>query len=128
MDDRLFLVPSARVLVVLSDARDRLVLQRVDVDELLAKSDADYLLVTSRPPATVTPGKPFSYAPAVRSNKGKVRLRLEGGPEGMTLADGRLTWSVPATFTDPVTVVLAVSDTPGRELFHTFTLGPGSTD
>jgi hypothetical protein len=110
------------VLAVLPLARDRLILHRLDLDEQLAKSDVDYLLVTSHPPEAVAAGSKFTYTPAVRSRKGKARLRLEAGPDGMTLAAGTVTWDVPKGTKTEAVVVLAVSDASGQEVFHTFTL------
>jgi hypothetical protein len=121
-------VPDARLLVVLPKARDRLILHRVDGDELMAKAGVDYLMVTSQPPLTAAPGETFRYTPAVRSKKGNARLRLERGPDDMTLADGTLTWKVPADASDLVTVVLAVTDASGQEVFHTFTLAVRAKD
>jgi hypothetical protein len=121
-DQRLHFVPSAKLLVVFPDTNDRLELYRVDTEELLAKSDRDYLVVTSRPPTETAKSTTLRYAPVVKSKKGGVKLKLEAGPEGMRVtADGRLTWAVPRDFAEAeVDVILTVSDASGQEVFHTF--------
>jgi hypothetical protein len=128
LDRHVFLFPDVKLLAALPADRTKLVLLRVDADAVRDKAGVDYLEVASRPPASVTPGKAFHYTPAVRSKKGKARLRLEGGPPGMKLADGQLTWDVPADQFESVTVVLAVTDASGQEVFHTFTLAIHGTD
>ena len=45
---RIFLIPQAKVVVLFSNAIDRLELRRLDVDALLENSDLDYVLITSR--------------------------------------------------------------------------------
>ncbi len=128
-EKRVFYYPRSGLLVTLAAGNDRLVLRRMSLAEQLDRSGADYLLVTSHPPAFAVPGKVLAYTPEVRSKKGGVKLRLESGPAGMAVsADGKLTWVVPADFAEPVTVVLAVSDASGQEVFHTFTLSPEAKD
>ena len=121
-DRHVFLFPEAKLLAVLPADRTKLVLHRVDADELMVQAGVDYLMVTSQPPPTVAPGETFRYTPAVRSKRGQPRLRLESGPDGMTLSDGALSWRVPSGTTSPVVVVLAVTDASGQEVFHNFTL------
>src|SRR5439155_22149822 len=92
--DRVFLVPDAKALVVLTGSADKVVMHRLDVDELVRASGTEVLAVTSRPdPATR--GRPFAYAPKVLSKAGGVRLKLDAGPDGMKLDGDRLTWAVP---------------------------------
>lgn len=122
LDQRVFLIPDAKLLVVLPEGRDRLILHRFDLDALLEKSGVDYLFVTSRPPSEAVRGSTYTYLPSVRSKKGGVKVRLESGPNGMKLtSDGKLTWAVPAGFEDrEADVILLVSDASGQEAFHTF--------
>jgi hypothetical protein len=119
----IFLIPDAKLLVLLSDSGDKLILHRFDLDALLAKSDADFLFVTGRPPGAVC-GAEFSYKPNVRSKKGGVKVKLDASPDGMTVAaDGTVTWKVPDNFADSsVAVILTISDSSGQEIFHTFEL------
>src|SRR5262249_11118697 len=97
IDHCFFLIPSAKLLVVLPETQDRLQLYRVDTDELLAKSDRDYRVVMSRPPETAVAGQTWTYTPTVMSRKGGVKVKLESGPPGTALSEqGRLSWKVPA--------------------------------
>jgi predicted Zn finger-like uncharacterized protein len=123
-DKRFFLIPSAKLLVVLPATQDRLLVYRVDIDELLAKADSDYLVVLSRPPATAKPGDAFSYQMNVKSKKGGVKCKLESGPKGMEVSvTGLIKWAVPADFAEPqADVIVAVSDASGQEIFHSFAL------
>jgi hypothetical protein len=115
------------VLVHLPKAKDKLVLHRVDVDALLQKSDVDYLFVTSAAPATFVPGQTLTYAPAVKSKKGGVKVKLESGPAGMAVSPkNELTWKVPEDFAEAeTTVTLTISDATGQEVLHTFRLTKG---
>jgi len=123
-DQYLHLIPSAQLLVALAPTKDKLHLFKVDVDQLLAKADYDYLLVLSRPPVSAVRGEEFVYKPVVKSKKGSVKLRVESGPEGMSVDDkGQLTWKVPAKLADKeVTVIASVGDAGGQEVFHNFRL------
>jgi predicted Zn finger-like uncharacterized protein len=124
VDKRFYLIPSAKLLVVLPETQDRLLLYRVDVDELLAKSDIDYLVVLSRPPASAVQGQTLNYVPSVKSRKGGVKVKLESGPPGMTVSgQGRVSWKVPADFAPgEVDVILGIGDASGQETFQTFRL------
>ena len=123
-DQHFFLVPSARLLVVLAPTRDQLLLYRVDVEKMLESSNRDYLVVLSRPPGSVERGGKFAYTPTVKAKKGGVKVKLESGPNGMKVgADGQVTWDVPADFADnQVDVILTVSDAASQERFHNFRL------
>jgi len=48
LDNRIWYVPDARMIVTLPMTNDRLIVHRVDLDEALEKADIDYLFVTSR--------------------------------------------------------------------------------
>ncbi len=124
-DQRVFLIPDAKLLITVPDAGDKLILHRFDLDAQLEKARIDYLFVAGRPPAEVVAGTTFRYSPTVRSKKGGARVRLESGPEGMRLgADGVVTWAVPAAAAGTeADVILTVTDSTGQELFHTFKLG-----
>ncbi|MBV9123446.1 MAG: hypothetical protein JO112_08825, partial [Planctomycetes bacterium] len=119
-----FLIPNAKLLAVLPLTRDKLVLYRFDLDQLLDKSGNDSLFVTSLPPSIFKPGETFTYDLAVRSKKGPVQYRLESGPAGMAVSStGRVVWGVPAGFAETkVTVILTLQDTGGQKITHTFQL------
>jgi hypothetical protein len=120
----ILLNPEARRLVVIPETNDRVVLYRFDLAEVLAKSEADYLLVTSRPPTAAAKGSAYTYKLEVKSKKGGVKYRLDSGPPGMEVsADGLVKWKVPAGFADAETeVIVNVSDASGQEWFQTFTV------
>src|SRR5262249_9396251 len=80
VDKRFFLIPTAKLLVILPEAQDRLLLYRVDVDKILAQSNRDYLVTTTRAPATAHKGKTYAFPITVLSNKGGVKYKLESGP------------------------------------------------
>jgi hypothetical protein len=123
-DRVIFFLPEHQLLILLGRELDELVLYPFDPDAMLGKSAANFLLVTTEPPAQVTAGTKFEYTPGVKSRRGGVKVTLDYGPEGMTLgADGKLAWDVPAALTNQeVKVILTVSDATGQEIFHTFRL------
>jgi hypothetical protein len=119
-----FLIPEAKLLLIIPMTRDRLVLHRFDFDQMLAKSEVDYLFVQSQPVTTAVRGQDYVYPLVIRSKKGGVKLKLDSGPRGMKVTpEGKLTWAVPADqATDAVDVILTVSDASGQEVFHTFAI------
>lgn len=124
VEKRLHFVPQARLLISIPAGNDRLLLYRFDLEEALEKSDIDYLLVTSRPPATATKGGTYRYELAAKARRGPVTYRLESGPKGMTVSEtGLVTWPVAADFAErEASVLIGVRDATGQERFHTFTL------
>jgi len=118
------LAPRYGKLVTLSLTHDAIIVHPFDLAGLLAKSNSEYLGVSSEPPQSVIAGERFEYAPVVHSKKGGVKLKLTAAPEGMKLTpENQLIWEVPATTAkQEVVVVLTVSDASGREFTHTFTL------
>jgi predicted Zn finger-like uncharacterized protein len=121
-DKRVHWVPDAKLLVTIPATNDRLLLYRFDPDEALAKSEIDYLYVTSTPVALAVRGDTYVYPVVVKSKKGGVKIKLESGPDGMKVgADGRITWDVPKDFGQTETdVLLTVGDATGQEIFHSF--------
>jgi hypothetical protein len=123
VDKRFFLIPSAQLLVQLPDSLDKLILHRVDLDEILKTTDHDYLVVASRPPRDAVVNSVYTYEPVVKSKKGGVKMKVETGPKGMKIEDGKLTWSVPSNYEGRgVDVSIGLTDAAGREVFHTFKL------
>ena len=51
---RVLFIPQAKLIAILPQTNDRLELRRFDVHALLESSDADYLLIASRPPISAT--------------------------------------------------------------------------
>jgi hypothetical protein len=127
LQKRVFFIPTAKVIIVLSPTHDKLYLHRFDLNEALEKSEIDYLLVTSSPPQQYAAGAKFSYQAEVKSRKGGVKYKIESGPKGMSITPaGLLTWDVPAGFDEEADVILAISDSSGQEIFHTFHLARGA--
>lgn len=121
--DRVQLIPEADLLVVLNSAGTKLHLHRFDLKGRLAKSDIDYLLVMSRPPAAAVRGAKFSYTPNVWSKKGGVKIKVDAGPDGMKATNGTVTWDVPADAAEEtLDIILTVADATGQETFHSFKL------
>jgi hypothetical protein len=121
---RVVFVPDAKVIAVLPESQDRVVLYPFDPDAALEKSGQDYLLVTSRPPREVTAGGTLTYPVVVKSKQGGVTVTLDAGPKGMAVsAAGVVTWRVPADAAEGAReVILTVRDGSGQEVFHTFTV------
>ncbi len=123
-DKRFIFVPEAKAIVVIPTTNDRLQIHKFDMEASLEKAGIDFLFATSRPPVAIA-GKKFEYSIKVRSKKGGVKLKLDAAPDGMKLADGKLTWDVPADWAEPANVIVTISDASGQEIFHTFSLAPG---
>jgi hypothetical protein len=126
LDKRIYLVPDAKLLVLLPSSNNRLLLHRFDVEEALEKSDIDYLVVLSQPPTTFQKGSSYDYQMVVKSKKGGVKYKLESGPSGMTITpSGLLHWVAPGNGNESeVDVIVTVSDATGQEVFHTFKISP----
>jgi len=120
---RMHFVPEAEVLAVLDERGEKVHLHRVSVKDLLEKSGNDYLLLVGTP-RPAGRGAKWTYTPDVWSSKqGKTVVKLETGPDGMTLNGGTLAWDVPKAFAGAnPSVILSVSDSLGRQEFQTFTL------
>jgi hypothetical protein len=124
LDKRVHFLPDAKLILTIPGSKDRLVLQRFDVDEALQKSALDYLFVTSQPPRVANKGTAYVYQLEVKSKKGGVQYRLESGPKGMGITKGGLLWwRVPAdAAAADVPVIISIRDGSGQELFHTLSL------
>ncbi len=118
-DKRVHFVPLAKLVAVIPDSNDRIMLHRLDVDSLISKCDFDYLFVDSLPLPEATPGKSLSYPLSIRSKKGGVHVELTAGPAGMSVtADGKVTWQVPTDFEDvDVYAILSINDD-ANKAFH----------
>jgi hypothetical protein len=123
-DQRVHVIPAAKVIVTIPQTNDRLLVYRFDVEQALEKSALDYLMVTSQPLLSAKKGTTYSYQVTAKAKKGGVKYRLEAGPQGMTIdANGKLTWPVPADFAEAESdIIITVADGGGQEVFHTFRL------
>ncbi len=124
LDQRLYLIPDAKLILTLPPSNDRIVLYRFDPEAALASLDVDYLFVASRPPATARRGLEFVYQLVVRSKKGAVKYRVLSAPDGLTVSPtGEMRWRVPPEGLPGETdVVLVASDAGGQECYHSFKL------
>lgn len=128
IEKRVHFLATADLLITIPPANDELVLRRFNVVDALNKSGVDYLFVSSSPPPVGRRGELYRYPIEVKSEQGGVSCRLESGPDGMTVSPaGLVTWRVPQDATD-TSVIIAVRDASGQEVFHTFTLSfPATT-
>ena len=124
VEKRIFLYPSANLLITVGEARDQLILRRFDLKESLAKANLPTLSVDSFPPTTAWRGRTLVYEPAAQSKGGKVRVEVDYGPQGMTITrPGRIEWPVPAEFAGKsAKVSLHFIDESGQETYQTFTI------
>jgi V8-like Glu-specific endopeptidase len=125
-DRHILFIPDAKLIVVVPETHDKLVLYRFDVVEALEESGTDYLIVTSQPPRTAQANAEYRYQVRARAKKGGINYRLDSAPEGMTIsADGLITWKVPAQPKKETEVIVAVTDAAGQERFQSFTVTVG---
>lgn len=123
-DKRIYFVPSAKVLVMIPDSNDRIVLERVDIEKALAESAIDYLFIDSPLPPAAVRGTDYAYQLKSRSRKGGVKYGLAEGPLAMSVSEeGNLGWKVPIDFPDDeITFTIALRDKSGQEHLHIFPL------
>ncbi len=120
-DRRIHFIPDAKLLLTLPTSNDKLILHRLDVEQLVEKSDTDYLFITSQPPESVRKRQTFRYQLQVKSRKGGVSYKLDAAPAGMEVTEGLIRWTVPADYAEAeTTVIVCVSDKSGQEVFQTF--------
>lgn len=123
IEKRMFVASDAEVMMMIPNTDDRFIIDRFNLPQVLEKAGYDYLFVDSLAPLTAKPGETYQYKPVVRSKRGGVKLRLETGPEGMTLQNDTIRWPVPANIDEPrESAVLAVSDASGQETFYSFVI------
>jgi hypothetical protein len=118
------LIPKAKLLVVVPEARDVLHLYPADLDKLLDADGRNYLYVSSVPNTQFEKGRTLAFAIEARAKNGPARFRLESGPPGLTVsATGLLRWAVPADYPDArAEAILVLTDAKGNEQFHTIAL------
>ncbi len=123
LDQRILFLPGENLFATLPASNDTIVLRTCNIEAELKRSEIDYLFVTSQPPKKVKPGAQLVYKIDVMSNKGAVRFKLESGPPGMTVDEGgRIRWKVGPVESNPVPVMVVISDASQQEIFHTFRL------
>lgn len=120
---RYHFLPQFRLLALLPFTDDRVVLQRVDIEEAMQEREIRYLFVESTPPSQAQRGTPFRYQIAARTSAKSLTYKLDSGPEGMTISPtGEVVWEVPATADTVGGIIVSVTTDDGQSLFHTFNL------
>lgn len=123
IDQRIHYSPAQNLLVTLEPTNEEIILRRLSVVDVLKKSGVDYLFAESVPPKRAKAGDTYTYEVAVQSARGKVKVALNTGPEGMKLKRRKLTWKVPVTQKPgPASVIMTLSDASGQEVFHSFNI------
>ena len=124
IEQRIYYVPAANLLVTIPDSGDQLILRRMNVVEEMNKQGIDYFFIASRPPVAVFKNEDYDYQLIVKSKQGGVNYRLEAAPPGMKISPtGRIEWSVPLDFSDAkVPVVVTLEDKSGQSIDHRFNI------
>lgn len=117
-------MPESKVIVSLSPTLDSLILRRLDIEEALAESGIDYLIVTSMAPANAQLGVNYEYQMDVKSKKGGVKFRLDSAPDGMVISEGgKISWIPPKDLQEAEqNVIVTIRDSAGQEVFHSFSI------
>lgn len=124
LNDRVFLIPNAKVIAVRESTNDRITLRAFDVETALKESGVDYLLVDSQAPSQAQLSSSYTYPLSVKSKRGDVEFKLDAAPQGMTISsDGKVMWQVPKELKQSNhNVIVSVSDSSGQSIYHTFTI------
>jgi len=106
LDERFQIAPQAGVYFYVPLTGDRLEVRKLNVEQLLADREGDYLFFASTPPASAKAGAPFTYQLQVHSSRKPVRFGLHPRITGMDIdASGKLTWNPGATLAGRETLV-----------------------
>jgi hypothetical protein len=121
LSERIHFLPAAKLMITVPSSNDRLILHHADIEEALAKSDTDYLFLTSGAPAPAKLGTTWTHTLTWRSRAGGVKPRLAIAPPGMVLnPEGCLTWAVPPWFDEAeILITVVLCDATGQETWHT---------
>jgi WD40 repeat protein len=124
LEKRFHVIPAAKLLVTIPASNDRLVLQRLDIDEAIGKLEGDYLVILSPSTVQARLGRAFEHRIVAKSRAGKVGFTLADGPDWLKVSpDGKVTFTVPKAFDKgEVTAMITVSDASGQERFHKLTI------
>ncbi|MCA9986343.1 MAG: hypothetical protein KDE59_18670 [Anaerolineales bacterium] len=114
VDDYIILIPPGG---------DELIHRPFVLEDALASAGVDYLLVTSAPQLSVTPGQTWEYSIETISSGSEVLFELEFGPQGMAIdANGNMSWAVPQQSVVVADVIVRITDDTGQVKYHNFTL------
>lgn len=121
-DPTVVFLPKEKLLAVIPEKPDRVVIRKLDLTDLAAGGGGK-LAVTSVPPTTAEPGSKFEYDIDAIPGTG-LTYKLESGPPGMKVSpEGKVTWSVPVKpGQKSESVIISVRDAKKNEVLHTFDL------
>jgi len=122
MEPSVVFLPKEKLLAVIPEKPDRVVIRKLDLTDLVSGGGGK-LAVTSVPPTTAAPGSNFEYDIDAIPGTG-LTYKLELGPAGMKVSpQGKVTWSVPAKPQQKSeSVIISVRDAKKNEVLHTFDL------
>jgi hypothetical protein len=120
LDQRFHLIPAAHLLITIPVENDRLLLRRLDLDEVLNRNGGSDLVVTSAPVLAAAAGQKLEHQLTVRSKQSGVTYVLAAGPDGLQVApDGMIRWVVPRTQKgEDVTATIRIQDRSSQERLH----------
>lgn len=97
-DRRVHFVPEAKLIAIVPNSNDRLVLHRFDPFEEMAKRAKQNVIGVINRPTLAVPGEIYRLPIEVANNTGKIqKYELVKGPSGMSItSDGRIIWDVPS--------------------------------
>jgi hypothetical protein len=108
-DRRITFLPGRNRIVFVPPSNDRIVCRDFDLKASLDKTGFDYVHVASTAPGRATPGTTWEYQVRVLTNATELKYSLARAPEGMSVSDsGKVSWSVPASFSGSEKVILFV--------------------
>ncbi|MBO0699777.1 MAG: hypothetical protein J2P46_15375, partial [Zavarzinella sp.] len=112
-DQHAFFVPDAHAIVLLAPERDHLTVSPIDIPAALSKAGKPAVFITSTPPTTFTPGRPFEYTIRTYATSPNLAYTVTG-PKGVTVSpDGRVRWDVPANIPDERVNLFVTASVPG---------------
>lgn len=122
MEPSVVFLPEEKLLAVIPEKPDRVIIRKLDLSDLAA-GGGGAIAVTSVPPTTAAPGSNFEYIIDAIPGTG-LTYKLESGPTGMTVSpQGKVTWNVPAKPEQKSeSVIISVRDAKKNEVLHTFDL------
>ncbi len=130
LDKRVYLVPSGKLIAILPERQDSVVIRHFDPEEELQQSGKDYVVVMSRPPYSVSLGQTLEYQVVVKAKSDKLEYRV-GGPDGMTISpSGLVRWevkTVPTMGIVPIDISVVCGTQTARQDFNLTVQSSGET-
>jgi hypothetical protein len=111
LDKRIFFVPAAGQLVFLDLNNNKLISRPFDLQTALERTGENYFLVLSHPGPNIKGGNTWSYEVKSLAKHNPVQVKIEKGPEGMSIIAGKtIQWKAPTGITGKAAVTLAFTD------------------